>query len=99
MRVEFLDRDGDPTKFPGTLVIEVDPEGLPDEEERSFSFDLEDMQTNAEYWDHVTSMYRFKLTVDWSDPPLPSTPIRIRVEASVPNQPSLSDGITIRRGG
>lgn len=99
VRVEFRDQDGDPTKFPGTLVIEVDPEGLPDEEERTFSFDLSDLKVNAEYWDHVTLMYRFELRADWSEPPLPSTPIRVRVIATIQDQPSLTDGFTVRRGG
>lgn len=99
VRAEFRDRDGDPTKFPGSVMIEVDPEGLPDEEEREFTFDLTDVKTNAEYWDHVTMMYRFTLKPDWDEPPLPSTPIRIRIKATWDGHPDLLDGITVRRGG
>lgn len=99
LRIEFLDRDGDPVKFPGQLEIEVDPEGSFEEEERSFSFDLEDLKVNARYWDHVTSTYRFMLDMDWTEPPLPSTPIRVRAIANIPDQGTLANGITIFRGG
>lgn len=98
VRVEFLDKDGDPTKFPGLLEIDVDPEGILDEEERTFRFDLSDLKVNAEYWDHVTSTYRFQLQPNWDEPPLPSTPIRVRAIATISGEGRLSDGVTVHRG-
>ena len=98
LRVEFLDQDGDPTKYPGLIRIEVDPAGSDKDVERTFEFDLGDPEVNRENWDHVSSMYRFLLSLDWDEPPLASTAIRVRVFAALEGAPDLSGGITLRRG-
>ena len=99
LRVEFLDPDGDPTKFPGQVAFTIDPESAPDSEERRFSFDLSDLEVNERHWDRVTSTYRFKLEPDWEQPPLPSSRIRVRISATLEDGPPLQTGITLRRGG
>ena len=98
LRVEFLDQDGDPTKYPGVVRIEVDPAGSDNDSERDFEFDLGDPEVNHENWDHVSSMYRFRLSPDWDEPPLASTAIRVRVFATLEGAPDLSGGMTLRRG-
>ena len=98
LRIEFLDQNGDPSKYPGTLRIEVDPAGSDEASEWEASFDLSDPEINQMYWDHVSSTYRFRLTPDWEEPPLPSTAIRIRVLANLEGAPELTGGITLRRG-
>ena len=98
LRVEFLDQDGDPTKYPGMVRIEVDPAGSDKNSERDFEFDLGDPEVNEENWDHVSSMYRFRLSLDWDEPPLASTAIRVRVSATLEGAPDLSGGMTLRRG-
>ena len=98
LRVEFLDQDGDPAKYPGLLRIEIDPAGPNKSAESEVNFDLSDPEVNQMYWDHVSSTYRFKLTPDWDEPPLPSTAIRIRVFATLEGAPELNGGITLRRG-
>lgn len=99
LRVEFLDPDGDPVKFPGQVRFTIDPESAPDSEKRRFSFDLSDLKVNEQYWDRVTSNYRFKLDTQWEEPPLPSSPILVRVVATVDNGPELRAALTLRRGG
>ena len=99
LRVEFLDPDGDPTKFPGELVILITPDLAPDSEKRRFNFDLSDLEVNERYWDRVTSTYRFKLESSWEEPPLPSTPIRVQLKARLGDGPDLKAGMTLRRGG
>ena len=96
LRLEFTDVDGDPVKFPGSVVFEVDPDTDLDET-WSFEFDLGQLETNAKHWDRVTSTYRFEVIVGWSDPPLPGTPIRIRVIAQSDETGSLEAGMTVRR--
>ena len=99
LRVQFLDPDGDPAKFPGQVRFTIDPESAPDSEERRFSFDLSDLKINEEHWDRVTSNYRFKLDPQWEAPPLPSSPILVRVVATLDNGPELRTAITLRRSG
>ena len=99
LRVEFLDMNGDSTKFPGEVVILVIPEFAPDSEKRRYNFDLSDLEVNERYWDRVTSTYRFKLESSWEEPPLPSTPIRVQLEARLADGQELNAGITLRRGG
>jgi hypothetical protein len=98
LRVEFLDQDGDPAKYPGRLEVQIDPAGPDKDAESNFDFDLSDPEVNREYWDHVASTYRFRLTPEWDEPPLASTAIRIRVTATLEGAPTLSSGITLRRG-
>ena len=98
LRVEFIDQDGDPTKYPGRLEIQIDPAGPNKDAETDFDFDLSDPEVNREHWDHVASTYRFRLTPEWDEPPLASTAIRIRVTATLEGAPTLSSGITLRRG-
>ncbi len=96
LRLEFIDVDGDPVKFPGMVTFEVDPETEIDET-WTFEYDLSDLDENAVHWDRVTSTYRFELEVGWGDPPLPGTPIRVRVEAQSSETGGLKAGITVRR--
>lgn len=98
LRVEFLDQDGDPSKYPGLLRIEIDPAGPNKSAESEASFDLSDPEVNQRYWDHVSSTYRFQLSPDWDEPPLPSTAIRVRVLAALEGAPELDSGVTLRRG-
>ena len=98
LRVEFLDQDGDPTKYPGLLRIEIDPAGPNKGEESDFEFDLSDPEVNQQHWDHVSSTYRFRLTPEWDEAPLASTAIRIRVISTLEGAPDLFSGITLRRG-
>ena len=98
LRVEFLDQDGDPAKYPGLVRIEIDPDGSNENVEIDFEFDLGDPDVNREHWDHVSSTYRFRLTPDWEEPPLASTAIRVRVIGTLEGAPDLSSGITLRRG-
>ena len=99
LRVEFLDQNGDPTKFPGEVVILVTPEFASDSEKRRYNFDLSELEVNERYWDRVTSTYRFKLESSWEEPPLPTTPIRVQLEARLGDGQELDAGITLRRGG
>lgn len=96
LRVEFFDAEGHNTKFAGILDLVVDPEGTR-ELNRDFQFDLSKRRTNRAAWDHVTETYRFELDLDWSDPPLPATPIRVRGIARSADTPELRAGITLRR--
>ena len=98
LRLEFIDVDGDPAKFPGSVTFEVDPETDLDET-WTFEYDLGVLDENAIHWDHVTSTYRFELEVEWEDPPLPDTPIRVRVNADSSETGQLQAGITVRRQG
>ena len=98
LRVEFLDQDGDPTKYPGSLRIEIDPAGPDEDAESKYEFDLSDPRVNKEHWDHVSSTYRFLLTPEWDEAPLASTAIRIRATATLEGAPDLDNGITLRRG-
>lgn len=97
LRVEFLDRDGDPVKFSGDVMFKVEPDSTLREDWR-FSYDLSDLKVNARHWDHVTSTYRFEIEVGWDDPPLPETRIRVRITADSPETGQLEAGITVRRG-
>ena len=99
LRIEFLDPDGDPTKFPGELDITVNPEPALDSMKRRFTFDLSDLKVNERHWDRVTSTYRFKLDMTWEEPPLPNTLIRVQVKARSEGGPDFKAGITLRRGG
>ena len=99
LRVEFLDQDGDPTKFPGEVVILITPDFASDSEKRRYNFDLSNLEINERYWDRVTSTYRFKIESSWEEPPLPSTPIRVQLKARLGEGPELKAGITLRRGG
>lgn len=96
LRLEFRDVDGDPVKFPGMVTLEVDPE-IEIDETWTFEYDLGQLDINATHWDRVTSTYRFELEVGWTDPPLPGTPIRVRVEAESSETGRLEAGITVRR--
>ena len=98
LRVEFLDVDGDPVKFSGTVLFKVEPESTLKDDWR-FSFDLSDLKTNAMHWDHVPSTYRFELDVGWDDPPLPETSIRVQISADSAETGLLEAGVTVRRGG
>ena len=98
LRIEFRDAEGDPVKFPGTVIIEVSPQNTLDES-WTFTFDLSDLKTNASFWDHVTSTYRIELEIDWDDPPLPNTEIMVRISADSPETGLLSNSISAWRGG
>ena len=99
LRVAFTDAEGDPTKFPGVVSFTVIPESTLDSQKRTFSFDLSESEVNQRHWDRVTMTYRFKIDAQWSQPPLPGTPIRVRVLATLPSGVVFSSGITLRREG
>ena len=97
LHLEFVDADGDPVKFSGPVTFRIIPENTLNES-WTFGYDLSNLRTNADHWDHVTSMYEFDIEVGWDDPPLMHTPIRIRVSAQSPETGLLESGITVRRG-
>ena len=97
LRIEFHDAEGDPVKFPGQILIRVTPENTLDQS-WTYTYDLSDLQTNAEYWDHVTSTYRFELEIGWDDPPLPSNDIQIRISADSPETGPLTASMITWRG-
>lgn len=98
LRVEFLDADGDPVKFAGTVLFKIEPESTLRQDWR-FSYDLSNLKVNAVHWDHVTSTYRFEFEVGWDDPPLPETLIEVQISADSPETGLLEAHINIRRGG
>ena len=97
LRIEFLDAEGDPVKFPGQLAIRVAPENSLNKS-WSYSFDLSDLGTNARFWDHVTSTYRIEIEVGWDDPPLPNNDIQIRVSADSAETGVLTTSMVTWRG-
>ncbi len=99
LRVLFTDGEGDPTKFPGLVTFTIIPESNLDSQKRTIEFNLADPEVNQLHWDRVTMTYRFKLDLEWSQPPLPGTPIRVRVLATLPGGAVFSSGITLRREG
>ena len=97
LRVEFLDVDGDPVKFAGTVLFKIEPESTLRQDWR-FNFDLSNLEVNAVHWDHVTSTYRFEFEVGWDDPPLPDTSIQVQISADSPETGLLEAEIMVRRG-
>ena len=78
VRVEFRDRDGDPTKACGMLDISISRPGE-QEEPWMIQEDLRDPQVSRSHWEGVTGTYLFSLEPTLSGL-VPGRRIRVKVE-------------------
>ena len=63
-RIEFTDRDGQPAKAVGQLVIQIhENPAAAQERVKSWNTDLRDLRMNREHYDDVTRTYLFRLVV------------------------------------
>ncbi len=79
-RIEFLDRDGFSTRGVGTLkIILAGSSSGGSHAESSWESDLNDLETNGQYYDEVTRTYLYSLSLDEvGDVPLePSLHVRL----------------------
>ncbi len=102
--IEFLDRNGDPVKGVGTLLIELyrltgPVEGVGAEEQITrWNWNLSDPANNKEAYDRVTRTYRLKLT---SLPISASTgeSLELRASLTAPGGLQMSDRYRLRLEG
>lgn len=93
-RVEFLDQDGFSTRGVGTLkIILAGSSGSGSHAESRWECDLNNLETNSQYYDEVTRTYLYSLSLHETDD-VPLEPI-LHVTLALPDGRVLSDEAVI----